>query len=237
MIRPVLVSLLALSCSAIAQVKTFQIGALREDVFKVFGAPELFYAPQPGKYLHGPAEYKAAAGVWAIDDVFMRKTATNAYEVRVQYMLDGRESRLHPQQRVTELVVVVDKPGPYREMLADFPEAKDVCASGCKLFGDTMGDEYYILAYPANPTREQLGTGLLVATGFKPEGPHEGYCMALFLKLEERGSVMSPRPPDWTNGKIGEIVLEVFDFPLEKNAMFSKLLSPTVELGMWRPEK
>ena len=57
MIRPVLVvSLLAVSCPAVAQVKTFELGALRSDVHTEFGTPGKFFAPEPNRYLYGIQE-------------------------------------------------------------------------------------------------------------------------------------------------------------------------------------
>jgi hypothetical protein len=239
MTRSLLVSLVAFACSAVAQVKTFPIGAVREDVFKQVGTPEKFWAPEPSKYLHGLTEYKAALGIWArIDDVYTRETPKNLYEIRASYHFDTRESRLRPKERLTSLEILVDKPGTYREMLADFPEAKDICASGCKLYGITdFGDRYYVLAYPTSPTAEQLETGLLAATGYKPEGKHDEWCMAIKLKLEQRGSILNPQPPDW-NGKIGEIELCPTSLPFElKRGTSLSRNSPAAELGTWQPEK
>ena len=89
MIRPVLVvSLLAVSCPAVAQVKTFELGALRSDVHTEFGTPGKFFALEPNRYLYGIQEYRAANEVWArIDDVFMRESPTNLYEVHVMLQL------------------------------------------------------------------------------------------------------------------------------------------------------
>ena len=70
--------------------------------------------------------------VWArIDDVFMRESPTNLYEVHVMYHSDSRQSRLRPKHRVGRLKFIVDRPGNYRETLADLPEAKAICKGGC----------------------------------------------------------------------------------------------------------
>jgi hypothetical protein len=149
--------------------QTFQLGVTDEDLYKVFGVPNKWWAPEPGKHLNGITEYKAAAGVWLLQDVYERKTATNLYEIRAAYHADRRESRLHPKLRVTSVEFLVDKPGTFREMLADLAEAEEICTTGCKLYGIDSVGEYYILAYPSKPTPEQTAAAALAATGYKDQ--------------------------------------------------------------------
>lgn len=235
MIRPVLVSLLALSCPAVAQVKTFELGALRDDVFKEFGTPEKFFAPEPNRYLYGIEEYRAAAGVWArIDDVFMRETPTNAYEVHVMYHFDGRESRLRPKQRVGRVEFMVDKPKDFKGTLADLPEAKAICRGACSLYGFIKSRSYEILAYPTNPSAELLDLGDQVARGFKESATTRTWGIGIRLEFDEKPAYRDPRPPNW-NSKISEVELSpvCLQCDLAPSILYS---SRPVFLGTWQPD-
>ena len=197
------VALLAVSCPAAAQqVKTFELGALRDDVFTAFGVPERYFAPEPDRYLYGIEEYVAASRVWTrIDDVFMRETPTNLYEVHVQYHFDSRQSRLRPKQRVGRIKFIVDQPVNYQETLDELPEAKSICKDGCSVYGwydryGVYGDKYYVLAYPANPSAELLSLGKQVAVGFDERDTTETYSIGIFLKFVNRVSASALRPPD-----------------------------------------
>jgi hypothetical protein len=241
-VRSALILLLALSFSGAAQVMTFQAGAVREDVFQQFGAPKMFWASEPGKRLFGDDEYRAALGIWSMDDVYERQTAENRYEIRVKYSSDARESRLNPKKRITSLDVLVDKPGSYRKTLADSAEAREICASGCKLYGITGYDirydrRYYILAYPIHPSAGQLEAGMLAATGYKPDGARDKWCIAVKLNLEGRVSRPDPQPPDWANGKIDEIAFRPANLTQELTRESWTSSGPAVELGAWQPEK
>ncbi len=258
MIKSALVVLLAVSCSAVAQVKTFQLGMLREDVSKRVGAPEKFWAPEPAKYLHGLVEYQAALGVWArIEDVYSRETAKNLYEARVAYGLDNRQSRLHPRQRLSEVEFVIDRPAPFREILADLSEAGETCAGGCNVYGVTGIGPSYLLVYPVKPTPQQVEIAKLAATDYTDESHFGGWCIAMKLHFDVKGPSADARQPDWNNDKIAEAEFgpASLDFELKESlrrehpellemihsadpelrAIANKVIGPPVELGTWRP--
>ena len=223
MIRPVLVvSLLAVSCPAVAQVKVFELGALRSDVLTEFGTPE-----------------KQEDTV----DMFMRESPTNAYAVHVMYHLDSRQSRLWPKQRVRSINFIVDKPNNHRETLADLPEAKAICKGGCSLYGlkplGYLSEEerrargfelvYRVLAYPINPSAELLSIGDQVEGGFKPSSLRESnttttYGIGIHLKLERQ--TWDRSPPNW-NSQISEVQIS----PV--NLQFELELSRFDKLGTW----
>jgi hypothetical protein len=239
-----------------AQVQTFELGTLREDVHASFGAPERFFAPQPQKYLFGLEEYLAASRVWTrIDDVFMRETPTNLYRVHVQYHADSRQSRLRPKERVGRIELTVDQPGNYRETLDELPEAKSICKGGCLVYGwhDPHGyiHEYYVLAHPANPSAELLRLGNQVASGFDESEAADIWSIGISLKFVEPVfdsslSLPDPSPINWY-AKIGEIEIA----PIKMESMTRAFqweplaLSPRRsrryrerwphELGMWQP--
>jgi hypothetical protein len=232
--RAAFVSLLFAS-SAVAQVKPFQLGALREDVIKEFGLTERFFAPEPNKYLSGLIEYRAAVGVWArIDDVYMRETPTNAYEVHVMYHFDSRESRLRPKQRVGRVEFTVDKPKDFKETLAELPEAKSTCKGGCSLYGIVKYGSLEILAYPTNPEADLLLLGREVATGFRESDSQRTWGIGIRLKLDERpSSLQQGRPPNW-KGKITDIELSAACLQCDLTPIASSSPRP-VELGTWQP--
>ena len=67
--------------------------------------------------------------------------------------------------RVSSLKFIVDRPGNYRETLADLPEAKAICRSplsflegGCSLYGlkkSSRGSVYRRLSNPRVPRKTQ----------------------------------------------------------------------------------
>ena len=244
MIRPVLVvSLLAVSCPAVAQVKIFELGVLRSDVHTEFGPPGKFFAPMPNRYLYGIQEYRSAAGVWTrIDDVFMRESPTNAYEVHVMYHPDSRQSRLRPKRRVGVINFIVDKPNNHRETLAGLPEAKAICKGGCSLYGledsNAFIGEYQILVYPINPSAELLDLGDQVAGGFKTSSLRESnttrtYGIGIHLKLERQ--TWDRSPPNW-NSKISEVQITPVNLQFELEPSIFDTFSP-VKLGTWQPTR
>ena len=259
MIRPIFViSLLVVSCPAVAQVKTFELGALRSDVYTAFGVPERFFAPMPEKYLYGIAEGVAASRIWTrIDDVFMRESPTNAYEVHVMYHSDSRQSRLRPKRRVGRIKFIVDKPNNFRETLDELPEAKSICKDGCSVYGwrDPHGyiHKYYVLAYPANPSTELLSLGKQVASGFDESDTTDIWGIGISLKFVNRVSDVSDsslRPPDPSQinwyAKIGEIEIEALKMESKTRASLPEPLLNRrslrryrqkwpVELGTWQP--
>ncbi|MGA2270555.1 MAG: hypothetical protein ABSH44_18945 [Bryobacteraceae bacterium] len=213
--------------------KTFQFGATAEETYKFQGAPTKWYVPEAGRYLKSIEEFKAAVGVWSeIRDVYMRETPTNLYEIQVQWRSDNRASRLHPILRVHKLEVLVDKPTSVPATLKDIAESKDICKSGCDLYGliDELEVYPFVLAFPAKPTAEQLKQGADLATDYKPEQAENQWCVALKLKLE-RGKLGDTKPPNWSNGKVIEFEIGVFTLSYELRPRGPK----SIEIGVWMP--
>lgn len=254
MTRIIAVALFTVSCPAAAQVKTFELGTLRDDVHTVFGSPDTFFAPMPERYLYGIEEYLAASRVWTrINDVFMRETPTNLYRVHVQYHADSRQSRLRPKERVVGIEFTVDQPGNYRETLDELPEAKSICKGGCSVYGwhDPFGGahKYYVLAYPANPSAELMALGREVATGFDGSVPKYMWGVGILLKFVNPVSASLLRPPDPSEidwyAKIGEIAIHTIKMESRTRAAPrepSLLRNPRRyrrqwphQLGMWQP--
>ena len=233
MARGVPILLLLSSWAALAQVKTFQLGEARDDIFRRIGAPERWWAPEPSRYLNNITEYGAAIGVWArIDDVWTRKTEKNVYEIHAAYHLDSRESRLHPTQRLTSIELLVDKPRTWKETLPDFPEAAELCATGCKLYGfkDMFGD-YGVRVSPVKPSSTQLETGILAATSYQPDRSQDEWSVAVKLILERQRSPLGSNLPVWAADKIGEMDLQ----PACLHCELIRTHPQPIDLGTWQP--
>ncbi len=216
--------------SAVAQVKTFELGELRSDMLIKFGPPEKFFAPEPEIYLHGIQEYRSAARIWnRIDDVFMRESPTNAYEVHIFYLFDNRQSRLRPKQRAGRIRFIVDKPKNYRATLAELPEARTICKHGCSVYGLKEYYTYKILAYPINPSIDLLDLAEQVATGFEGDTARS-WGIGIYLELENLSYGSSA--PSW-NSKISEIEISAVCLECELNR--SRFDPKPTELGTWQP--
>src|ERR1035438_8429009 len=104
---------------------------------KAFGRPDKWFVFDTKQYIRTQDEFSAAVQVYqVIDDVYMRKTPANLYEVQLGYLSDARTSRLRPVQRLVRLEALVDRPAPAKTLLPDFPEASVICRAGCDLYGD-----------------------------------------------------------------------------------------------------
>jgi hypothetical protein len=126
------------SVQAIAP-SVFSLGATMEDTYKVFGSPKQWHVWKSGHFLDSSVERDAALqvyGVRAVEDVYPRATSTNLYRIEVSWLPDETISRLRPTMRLRWLKMDVDKPAPATTLLADLPEAIEVCKSGgCDLYG------------------------------------------------------------------------------------------------------
>lgn len=213
--------------------KVFQFGASQDEMYKVFGAPTKWYVSQTGRHLDSLDEFTAASKVWpAIEDVFMRDTPTNLYEIRVWWRADSRTSRLRPTMRVYQLDALVDKPAPAKAILSDVPEGFELCKLGCDLYGVVDGLHYtnYLLVIPSKPTAQQLKLGAELATDFKSEGTDHDFCIAIKLELDGT-SAIDKKPPDWNNGKVVEIEIGARSLYYELSFPDTK----AVRIGTWTP--
>jgi hypothetical protein len=173
--------------------KPFVLGTPRQDIWEAFGRPDKWFVFDTKQYIR-TQEFSAAVQVYqVIDDVYMRKTPANLYEVQLGYLSDARTSRLRPVQRLVRLEALVDRPAPAKTLLPDFPEASVICRAGCDLYGVTFSSDVYVLAYPSNPTMEEKKSGLEMALGFNREGVDE---LRKALALVDEGSPNANKPSE-----------------------------------------
>lgn len=216
------------------QAKVFNFGAARSEVTASFGRPDKWLAPIEGKYMNTVEEYSAALSVYnPIWDVYMRETKSNLYEIQVGYRNDSSVSRLRPTQRLGSLDVLVDKPAPAAQLLADFPEAYDICREGCDLYGIPDLTEKYVLAYPSKPTPEQTKLDHLLATDFKSEPSKDEWCVVVKLFLGEQQQRVS-RPIDYS-GNVVKLKFEPDSLPYELYKSDASSKQQAKKIGTWIP--
>jgi hypothetical protein len=219
------------------QSRLFSFGATRADIVATFGRPNKWLAPLAGKYMLTADEYSAGLSVWdPIWDVYMRETKNNLYEVQVAYVNDTSASRLKPTERLWGLTVLVDKSAPATQLLADFPEATDICKSGCDLYSIPGPSEKYVLAYPSKPTPTQTQLGYGLATGFKGEPSKEEWCVAVKLILDP--DILRQQPsgkPANYSGNVIKIKFEPDSLTYELYRSDPLLKDKAKKIGSWAP--
>lgn len=230
------VCLVMLAFSGLAQ--TFQPGSSLDDVYVSFGVPAKWWLPEPRRYLNSFQEALAAVGDGvAIQDVYERKTATNAYEIRLIRRVDNRESPRPSKIRLAGLEFLVSKPAPFRKILPDIAEARSLCTGGCNLYGLDDTTRFSILVYPINPFPGETEEATAAAYGYAPDfKPSHAYDWVLKLNFKKRDLLLEihfPSRPDWTNGRIEnvQILPACLDFELRKWSGHAK---PHL-LGPWNP--
>ncbi len=98
------------------------------------------------------------------DVKYTRKTAANEYAVQPWHGEDNTESRLHPAMVLEEVTVLIDRPTSVAKILADFTEAGQLCAAGCRVVGLTPESRPRFVLFPDNPTDEQRAWALRTAS-------------------------------------------------------------------------
>jgi len=173
---------------------------------------------------------------------YVRRTDLNEYELRLEFGQDDSESRLHPVTRLRRVEIAIDRPRPAKEVLADVPEALQLCDRGCSLLGvvtdGNFNYEPHIIAYPAQPTAEQSHVAALLGTNWRPETAKAAWVPAVILSWKSSyGS--SYAPVDWLNQPIEAATFTVVAPSVEMlRGTHEKPLKyftdhPSVELGMW----
>jgi hypothetical protein len=113
--------------------QVFKLGEARESVWKRMGAPQKIYVPETGRHYEF-SEMQSVRRVYGeVEDVFFRKGPANEFEVRLTYLWDRSQSKLHPTVRVNSIEFYPDKDYSFREMLGQLQEARDLCANGCSV--------------------------------------------------------------------------------------------------------
>lgn len=173
---------------------------------------------------------------------YVRRTDVNEYELRLEFGQDDSESRLHPVTRLRRVEIAIDRPRPAKEVLADIPEALQLCGSGCSLLGvvtdGNFNYEPHIIAYPAQPTAEQSRVAALLGTNWRPETAKAAWVPAVILTWKTSyGS--SYAPVDWLNQPIEAATFTVVAPSIEMlRGTHEKPLKccpdhPSVDLGSW----
>ena len=230
-----LISLFMLTIAGIAQ--PFELGSSMDDVYLRFGVPKKWWLPDSRSYITDFEEYRAAAGVGTVvQDVYERQTATHVYEIHLIRRADPQESRLQPKFRLSGLDFLLDKPGTFRDLLADIEEVSSICADGCNLYGMDDTNHYSVLAYPINPAAGDTEAATDAAYGYEPDfRPRHKYNWGLrlnFKKPDYFREVDRVRP-DWLNAKIENV--QIRPAALEYELRTWGGLAKPEWLGRWQP--
>jgi hypothetical protein len=214
--------------------KLFQFGASADDTYKIFGTPQKWWNFRTGRYIDAADEYAAALktfGSGMVEDVYLRETTGNLYEIRLSWLPDTSVSRLRPTPRLHQLDVRLDKAASVRSVLLDFPEAFEICKLGCDLYGVPDITGYYILAFPLAPKGDQYGDQWVKNFYRSVEAPAE-YSIGVELKVPQDYSVR-PTIPNLDTSKVIDLRLEAtaLRYVLDK----SDLGNRTRKLGTWKP--
>jgi len=160
-----------------------ELGDSEAAVHEKLGQPTSYYAPEPGKHFYGDAEYRAALDVYGnVLDVYTRKTANNEYEIRIQYQLDQRSSRLHPVLRVDRVTFIVDRPAVATDLLNDIAEAREVCSQGCRLWGVTLVGSQEVVAFADHASSADQVKAAQVASGWKNDPSSDSWVPGVRLQ-------------------------------------------------------
>jgi hypothetical protein len=218
----------------------FSLGATMEDTYRVFGAPNQWYASIPGHLLNSRLERDTALkvyGVRAVEDVYMRQTSTNLYRIKVGWLPDENTSKLHPTMRLRWLKMDVDKPAPATAILAGLPEGIEICKDGCDLYGVDINYQIegsYVLAFPSKPSQAQLEMASLLATNFQNKETKDGWSVAVRLVLGRGGREYGDRkPPDWSSRIV---TISVGTEAHAKVSSGKNVIEPVTKIGAWAPE-
>lgn len=148
--------------SATISYPTFEIGMPLEETLKRFGLPDGCFVISPARH-YPRAECDAVHSIWPRTlEVFHRKTATNEYELRMDFFADETASRLHPPIRLSSVRLIADRPRPVMETIVDIPEASALCASGCRFFGACFARNPTIIIVPDRPSDDDISLATLV---------------------------------------------------------------------------
>jgi hypothetical protein len=221
--------------------KLFELGASQEEVWARFGRPKSFYVPRLGHNIP-PSEYANAISFWGIvHDVYTFRTDRSEYEVRVGYMPDSSESKLHPKLRVSRVEFIADKPAPADTILNDLAEARSLCEAGCSMLAKISGYAPFIMAFPLTPSDQQL-MAASVAAGARqtPVGSDYPlrYVPSLQLTWDEAISIRTSFDAiPWGIHPIESVVIHLGDPEFEQHmSKTSAGLQPLRSLGSWQPK-
>lgn len=216
-------------------------GMSRDEVRKQFGEPKSFYSRKTRKhYEPGPEALAAEQIVGPLLDVYYRQTASNEYELRIEYAADLVESRLRSTIRADRAWFMADKAVAARDILADMPEAADLCKdSNCRLQAK-VGPPRSVECFVENPTGTQEKLAEKIASGWKPSERDTSrfkWSPAIILtRAAWNHDHTSPiQTVNWLHDKIEEAELSVTDLLQESRESKSMTFRPIINLGIWHP--
>jgi hypothetical protein len=109
--------------------QAIRIGMIRDEVIARTGPPVKYFDAGTRVYLDSPPLLVKGP----LYEIHTRKSATNEYEINVNYTADATTSRLHPTLRIDRAFVRFDHPEKAIAALQGSAEIAALCAAGCKI--------------------------------------------------------------------------------------------------------
>jgi hypothetical protein len=170
---------------------TFTLGMTVDEVRQRFGMPTRYYDVAEEHYLNTDAEAQIArkvSGDQMVDDIYDIKTSFNTYHFHTKYFYDQRQPPFGPTKKLVEVEFMMDKPvADVKPLLADFPEAVELCSPQCTIFNEdsVLGKQLFV--QPTNPSQEQIKAAGLLAAGSIDKLPTETYVRGFKFKFNTFG--------------------------------------------------
>ena len=221
----VILTLTSAACFGQQARPAFTLGMTVDELRQKFGVPTRFYDVQLRRYLDSDTEAQVSrkvSGDQMVQDVYEIKTPFNTYEFQTRYFYDESQSRFRPTKKLVEVAFEIDRPvQDVRLLLADFPEAAELCSQECTVFADEddiLGKG--IIVQPTNPSQEHIKAAGLMATGWR-ENEDPKFAWAMGFKF--------------TFNPLKEKQIESGSYGLMIKGK-SRLDGPITRIGVWRAE-
>lgn len=154
----VIFTLCGIGYSAAQSIQPYaRLGMTQSEARKILGNPSFLYSVIFNRNFPFGQESSLLAVTDRVDDVWERKTAHNTFDVRASYNYDHTASRLHPTLRLSHLLFMPDKDELASAMLNEIGEAREMCKSGCQVYGTRDAGNYEMdVCRSAVPSENQL---------------------------------------------------------------------------------
>lgn len=128
----------------------FEIGSSKSEIERTHGKPVKYFVPKAKKYFL-PPDYQVAL---ALDErvlpIYARLTATNTFEVWLDYQVEKGSA----EAQLQEARFTPRSPSAAFKLAADLIEARELCAAGCNIIG-IPGTHPSMVLYPMSASKRQ----------------------------------------------------------------------------------
>jgi hypothetical protein len=208
-----------------ASVPHFMLWETRQDLRKRTGNPEQYFVPRIQKLIRPKEVGYYRDNYKTVDDVFYRRTSLGEVRILVAFAIDGSESHLNPEVRVSKIHFIFDKDVVLRDALNALDELRELCAGGCILNGFSS----MVVAQPATPNDAQIA----VARKMRPQW--RGQDMSDATPGAEIYYADSPYPVDFEHSPVERIDLTLVSNAGEERYSLTVVDKDPTVLDIWHP--